>query len=137
MENFIYLDNAATTKPLKEAILEASVYNDAYFFNASSLYLGGVKNKSELNLIKSNFQSIIGDNFDVYFTSCGSESDNMAIFSYSNRGNIVTTLGEHSAVHNTLTELKNKGYDARFAKLNKDGSVDIESLLSLDRKSVV
>ena len=131
MENFIYLDNAATTKPLKEAILEASVYNDAYFFNASSLYLGGVKNKSELNLIKSNFQSIIGDNFDVYFTSCGSESDNMAIFSYSNRGNIVTTLGEHSAVHNTLTELKNKGYDARFAKLNKDGSVDIESLLSL------
>lgn len=131
MENLVYLDNAATTKPLKEALIKAQVYNEELFYNPSALYKMGVQNKTELTSIKETFKSIIGQNFDVIFTSCGSESDNTAIFSYSLRGNQVTSLGEHSAVHNPFLQLKNKGSDVRFAKLNKDGSVNVENLLSL------
>ena len=135
MCDLIYLDNAATTKPLKEALDSAQKFNEEYFYNPSSLYHGGVSNKSEILSAKETLKKMVGSNFNVIFTSCGTESDNTAIFSYSSRGNIVTTKGEHPAIYAPLNELKNKGYDVRFANINPDGSVDVEHLLSLIDKN--
>ncbi len=137
MGNILYFDNAATTKPLISAIEKASVYNTEKFYNASALYHNGLEISKELAYSRQIISRSISDDFDVIFTSCGTESDNTAIFSYCKRGNAVTTLGEHSAVHNAFTTLKNNGYDARFATLNKDGSVNINSLLSLIDKNTV
>ena len=136
-KNVIYLDNGATTKPYGEALEYAKKYYDDCFYNASALYSGGVDANKALKDARSVLNSVFGDNFEVIFTSCGSESDNTAVFSYARRGNVVTTLGEHSAIIKPVTELKNSGFDVRFALLNDDGSVNVENLLSLiDRFSL-
>ena len=131
MKNLIYLDNGATTKPSLTAISNAEKFNSELFYNPSALYHEGIFVSNEIKKAKQTFSNIFGDNFEVIFTSCGTESDNTAIFSYSKRGNIVTTLGEHSAIFVPATELKNSGRDVRFATLNSDGSVNIDSLVSL------
>ena len=133
----LYFDNAATTKPFKEAVEFAANYLDEDFYNPSALYSQGLKVKACLEEARKEIARAFGSGFDVIFTACGSESDNMAIKSYCRRGNAVTTLGEHSAVNNAFLELKQNGYDARFAEINRDGSVNIESLLSLIDKNTV
>jgi cysteine desulfurase len=127
----IYLDNAATTKPLTKALDSAKFINEEVYFNASARYHGGVMASNIVKTARENISKCIGSDFDVIFTSCGSEADNTAIYSYLRRGNAVTTLGEHSAVYEPFMDLKNKGYDSRFAKINIDGSVNEDSLLSL------
>lgn len=126
----IYLDNAATTKPLEKALKVAEEINTTLYFNPSARYKGGIKAKNIIDTARENIKKAFGSNFDVLFLSCGSEADNTAIFSYTKRGNAVTSLGEHSAVFEPFTALKNSGYDARFCKILKDGSVDVEDLLS-------
>lgn len=127
----IYLDNAATTKPLKNALIDANYINEELFYNPSSKYHGGVTASNVIKNARSVIQSAFGNNFEVIFTSCGSEADNMAIYSYLKRGNAVTSQGEHSAVYEPFIDLKNKGYDSRFAKIDKSGKVIEEDLLSL------
>ncbi len=131
MKKLIYLDNAATTMPLKSAVDKAEPYLYNGFFNPSAKYHGGIEAKNAIKQAKSTIEKIFGINYEVIFTSCGTESDNTAIYSYLKRGNAVTTQGEHSAIYEPFTALKNTGYDARFAKLNDDGSVNVENLLSL------
>ncbi|MBO7214645.1 MAG: aminotransferase class V-fold PLP-dependent enzyme, partial [Clostridia bacterium] len=101
------------------------------YFNPSAKYRGGIDASNVIKQAKNTFSKIFGGNFEVIFTSCGTESDNTAIFSYTKRGNAVTTLGEHSAVYAPLDMLKKAGQDIRFAKIKADGGVDVENLLSL------
>ena len=137
----IYLDNAATTKPSKTAFEKATAFVDAQFYNPSALYREGYFVQGELKKARSSLLSKIADEsfFELIFTSCGSESNNQAIFSFAKRGNAVTTAGEHSAVSAPFAELKLRGIDTRIAPLNEDGSVNVESLLSLvdDKTSFV
>ncbi len=133
----IYLDNAATTKPLKSALLEAQNLNEEVYFNPSARYHGGILASNIVKNARQSIENCLGGNFDVIFTSCGSEADNTAIFSYCKRGNAVTTLGEHSAVFEPFLKLKNDGFNSRFAKINSDGSVNEESLLSLIDENTV
>ena len=127
----IYLDNAATTKVDLTAFENSKKYLMEEYFNPSAKYHGGICALNAIKQAKESIAKIFGGNFEVIFTSCGTESDNTAIYSYSKRGNIVTTLGEHSAVFAPLDNLKKSGYDSRFAKINDDGSVNVEHLLSL------
>lgn len=130
----IYLDNAATTKPLQEAFEKARIYAEEKFYNPSALYNEGYAMQGELKTARSALLSKVADEsvFELIFTSCGTESDNQSIFSFARRGNAVTTAGEHSAVLAALTELKNRGVaEPRYAPLQKDGRVDVEKLLSL------
>jgi cysteine desulfurase len=129
----IYLDNAATTKPLHEAFERAQIFVEEKFYNPSALYNEGYALQGELKKARSVLLSKIADEsfFELIFTSCGTESDNQAIFSYAKRGNAVTTAGEHSAVSASFAELKNKGIETRFAPLCQDGRVDVEKLLAL------
>ena len=129
----IYLDNAATSKPDEECLKRAEkyLYND--YYNPSALYAEGYNIQIELREARKNILSLVatGGNFDMIFTSCGTEADNQAIFGGGKRGNVVTTLGEHSAVYSAVNELKQRGIEVRFAKLNSDGSVNIDDLISL------
>lgn len=130
----IYLDNAATTKPNENAIKQAEKYLFENFYNPSAMYKEGHEVQSELKTARLNLLSCVANesDFEVIFTSCGTESDNQAIFSFAKRGNVVTTEGEHSAVYASFLELKNKGIaQPRFAPLLSDGRVDVEKLVQL------
>lgn len=129
----IYLDNAATTKPDEECVKSAEKYLLSEYFNPSALYAEGYNLHLDLKNTRSRILSHIADdnNFSLIFTSCGTEADNHAIFGGGKRGNVVTTLGEHSAVISAVNELKQRGTEVRLAKLNNDGSVNVEHLLSL------
>ncbi len=130
----IYLDNAATTKPLAMAFERAKVYALEKFYNPSALYNEGYAMQGELKKARSALLCKIADEtaFEFIFTSCGTEADNQAIFSFARRGNAVTTAGEHSAVSSAFQELKTRGVaEPRFAPLDKDGKVNVEKLLSL------
>ena len=138
----IYLDNAATTKPLASAIERAQVFLTEKYYNPSALYKEGFALQSELKKARSVLLNKVADeiNYEVIFTSCGTESDNQAIFSFARRGNAVTTEGEHSAVLAAFHELKTRGVvEARYAPLQQDGKVDVERLLALidDKTSFV
>lgn len=129
----IYLDNAATTQPSRQAFEKAQTYATERYYNPSALYKEGYAMQSELKTARSVLLSKIADEkaFEWVFTSCGTESDNQAIFSFARRGNAVTTAGEHSAVSAAFAELKNRGIEIRFAPLEKDGRVNVEKLLAL------
>ncbi|MBO5480875.1 MAG: cysteine desulfurase [Clostridia bacterium] len=130
----IYLDNAATTKPSVSAFDKARVFVTERYFNPSALYNEGFALQSELKKARSALLSPVADEsaFELIFTSCGTEADNQAIFSFARRGNVVTTAGEHSAVFAAFAELKNRGaVETRIAPLNKDGSVDVDALCAL------
>ncbi len=130
----IYLDNAATTKPSLNALKKAEVFVTEKFHNPSALYTEGFSLQGELKDARLALLSKIADTsaFELIFTSCGTESDNQAIFSFARRGNAVTTQGEHSAVSASFAELKNRSaVETRFAPLQADGSVNVEKLLSL------
>lgn len=137
----IYFDNAATTKPDEECLKKAEKYLLNEFYNPSALYAEGHKVHLDLKSAAQDILSLIADeeNFSLIFTSGGTESDNQAVFCAGKRGNVVTTLGEHSAVFSAVNELKQRGIEVRFANLNSDGSVNVEHLLSLidDKTSLV
>ena len=138
----IYLDNAATTQPCEEAFERAKSYITEKFYNPSALYKEGFALQGELKKARSVLLSKIADegSFELVFTSCGTESNNQAIFSFARRGNAVTTAGEHSAVSTPFAELKTRGVaEPRIAPLLKNGKVDVEKLLSLidDKTSFV
>ncbi len=134
----IYLDNAATTKPLPSALKEAEKFNEDSFFNPSALYRGGLENNKAINAAREYLLKSLGaTSHECIFTSCGSESDNQAIFSFAKRGTLVTTLGEHAAVYKSFSELKNRGFDVKFVSLNKNGSVNEDELLETVAKNNV
>ena len=129
----IYLDNAATTRPDEGAVQAALHFIQDDFFNPSALYREGFAVHKELEAARKNILSLIASpaEYELIFTGSGSEGDNQALFCTATRGNIVTTAGEHAAIYNCARELQKRGLDVRFAKLNRDGSVDADDLLSL------
>lgn len=132
MEKLRYFDHAATTPTKEEVIKEMLPYFHLNFGNASSLYTIGRKSKKAVEESRQKVARVINATpKEIYFTSCGSESDNLAIkgVAYANRekGNhIITTKIEHPAVLHTCQKLERQGF--RVTYLN----VDTEGLISLD-----
>ena len=136
----IYFDNAATTKPLNSALEFASKFNKDSFYNPSALYQNGIENLKAVKDTKSLVLRTLGlspNDYEVIFTSCGSESDNQAIFCSVKKGLFVTSLGEHSAVYKSFNELKNRGNNVYFCTLNKDGSVNLDDLFNFIKNNPV
>ena len=134
----IYFDNAATTRPSKIAVEKARTYIEDSYYNPSALYSGGLNCAREIRNAKENLLKKIGaTSHELIFTSCGSESDNQAIFCSVKRGVFLTTKGEHSAVYKSFLELKNRGISIEFIDINPDGTVDKEKLLTTVKNNQV
>ena len=129
----IYLDNAATTRPDKEATEAALCYLEDAFYNPSAKYKEAFAVHGSVEEARRTLLACIAprSGWELVFTGCGTEADNQALFSAARRGNLVTTAGEHAAVYATAKELGLRGIEVRFARLLADGSVDAEHLLSL------
>ncbi len=129
-----YFDNAATTQ-LDSSLAELwKKYSCESYFNpsASSDHSTEVFKAIEDARIKVA-KSLGADADEIYFTSGGTESDNLAILGAvgAKKGNIVTSRVEHPAVYNTIKYLKNKGIEIRYADLDGEGAAKEESIRSL------
>ena len=120
MEGVKYFDHAATTKLDEQVLNEMLPYLLENYGNASALYSLGRTAKEGILLSKMRVAASINCNTnEVYFTSGGSESDNLAIkgiaIANSRFGNhIITTKIEHPAVLNTCKSLEKIGYKVTY-----------------------
>ncbi len=137
----IYFDNAATSRPDEASVKQAEKFLLNDFYNPSALYKNGHRIQLEIKSSAENILQTVADCeiFSLIFTSCGTEADNQAVFCAGKRGNVVTTLSEHSAVFSAVNELKQRGIEVRFANLTSEGKTDVDHLLSLvdDKTSLV
>ena len=137
----IYLDHAATT-PINEDVLQAMFpYLTENYGNASSLYTIGRKSRKAVEESREKIANIIGaDKDEIYFTSCGSESDNLAIkgVAYANKGkHIITSKIEHPAVLITCKKLEKKGYDVSYINVDENGVIKLDELKKEIRKDTI
>lgn len=129
MSNYVYLDNAATTKVLEEAIEVNDKYQRELFFNPSALYQNAINVARDIKSARQVIASVLGvDESTLVFVSSGSESDNQALLcSHKKHGSrVIISASEHSAVYNSAMELKQRGYDVCIAPTDSSGRV-IES----------
>jgi cysteine desulfurase len=144
LENFIYLDNSATTKPCETAIekINDALYNG--WGNPSSLYDFGIKAEMVINDVREKVADTIGANSnEIFFTSGGTESNNLAIMGTANalkrRGNkIITTTIEHPSVLNTVNHLKETGFEVIKIKPEPSGNVDAKKIIDqIDQNTIL
>lgn len=136
----IYLDNAATTKPSEIAVEKAQKFLKSDFFNPSALYRGGLSCAGSIKEAKDSILKNLGlssRDYEVMFTSCGTESDNYAVFCSVKRGVFVTDKGEHSAVFKSFEELSRQKKEIHFISLNFDGSVNVGELFDYVKNNKV
>ena len=130
----IYLDNAATT-PLLPEVKEAMLpFLDQVFGNPSSTHSFGRQAKSAIELARKEISQLIHANpGEIYFTSGGTEANNMALnLAVDNLEieTIITSPIEHHSVLHCVEGLKDK-VNIRYVKLNNDGVIDLEHLEEL------
>lgn len=139
-----YFDHSATT-PVDKRVLEKMLpYFRENFANPSAIYSIGKNNKEIINIYRSKIASILNcKSNEIYFTSCGSESDNMIIkgIAYANRnkGNhIITSTIEHPAVLNTCKTLEKNGFRVTYLRPNSKGIINIQDVKkSINRYTIL
>lgn len=130
-----YFDHAATTAVREEVLKEMIPYFNLNYGNASALYSVGREAKRGLDKARLRVAEAINCNpHEIYFTSCGSESDNLALkgVAYANRhkGNhIITSKIEHHAVLNSCKTLEKQGFRVTYLNVDKDGMIDMSQLM--------
>lgn len=139
----IYLDNASTTPVCEEcAEIAYSVMKDHYG-NPSSTHTLGRDAASILKNARGQVSAALGSKpQEVYFTSCGSESDNWAIIrgarlrSHEGR-HIISSQIEHDAVRKSLDYLESEGYEITRLKPDQTGSIHIQDVLEQVRSDTI
>lgn len=137
MKRRIYFDNAATTC-LDRRVLDAMMpYFDVCYGNASSLHTFGTKAKQALDQSRSVIAKSLGsDPGEIFFTSGGTESNNMALkgiaLANRNRGkHIIVSSIEHDCILNTCKWLEKQGFYVSYLPVDSYGVVDISRLSEL------
>lgn len=129
----IYLDNAATTKPCAAAV-KAMLESAKEFANPSSLHGAGFSVEKLIDKSKEAIsEKLNADKNMIFFTSGGTEANNLAIFGTANalkrRGKrIITSQIEHPSVLEACRKLEKEGFDVVYIKAGNDGIVDTEQI---------
>ena len=127
-----YLDNSATTRVSETVAAEVARVMTETYGNPSSLHSLGIRAEEVLESSRSAVSKAIGaDSDELYFTSGGTEANNLAILGavewLKRRGNkIVTTAVEHSSVDETMRWLDCKGVEVVYIKPDKNGHITAE-----------
>lgn len=136
MQKIRYFDHAATTAVREEVLKEMLPYFSLDFGNASSIYSLGRHNKKIIENSREKVAKAINANTkEIYFTGCGSESDNLAIkgvaYANKNKGkHIITTKIEHHAVLNSCETSERQGFNVTYLNVNENGFINLEELES-------
>ncbi len=132
----IYMDHAATT-PVAPEVVEAMLpYFSERYGNASSLHHKGREAADALDQARETLAGILGCRpSEIIFTSCGTESDNLAIrgvaFAQAERGkrHLITSSVEHHAVSHTMEQLEKKfGFEVTYLPVDRYGRVSPEDV---------
>lgn len=143
MERLIYLDHGATTKVDDRVLNKMLPYFSINYGNASSAYFLGRRNKRIIEESRNIVADCIGaSSKEIYFTSCGSESDNLALkgiaYANKNRGkHIITSKIEHPAILNTCKTLEKQGFEVTYLNVDNKGFVKLEELENAIRKDTI
>ena len=139
----VYLDNAATTKMDDRVLEEMLPYLKDNYGNPSSAYKIGRDNKEIIEKARKEVADMLNaKQSEIYFTSGGSEADNMALKGIA-LGNadigkhIITSEIEHPAVLDTCKELEREGFEISYVKVNNSGIVNLEDLEKKIRKDTI
>ena len=131
--HLIYLDHAASTPVLQEIIDEMIPYLGDLYGNPSSIHTYGIKSKIAIQIARRRVASLIGAKpKEIFFTSGGTESDNLALKGISksirnyqnNKNHIITSSIEHDAILETCHYLEKNGFTVTYLNVNKKGVVD-------------
>ena len=143
MENIIYLDHAATTKIDDVVLKEMLPYLSYNYGNASSLYSIGKTSKQAMDRARVQVANAIGCSAEeIYFTSCGSESDNLAIKGIADANkrygkHIIKSNIENPAVLETCKSLERAGYEVSYVPVMENGIIDVKALSKLIRRDTI
>lgn len=130
----IYLDNSATTRPCRACVEAMNDMLTDCWGNPSSVHGLGIEAERRLKAARASVAAAMGAEPErVFFTSCGTEADNWAIFSAAERlgkrgRHIVTTAVEHHAVLNPMQKLAAQGFDVTFLQPDESGFVSAQQL---------
>jgi cysteine desulfurase len=140
----VYLDNAATTPLDKEVIKEMCKVMENQFGNPSSIHAHGREVRSVVEKARKTVANLLNTSpAEIFFTSGGTEADNMAIRCGIDHGitHAVTSKIEHHAVLHTLEALAQEGIiKLSFVNINEKGSIDLvhlEEILKTHPKTFV
>jgi cysteine desulfurase len=126
----VYFDNNATT-PVDQEVLTAMLpYFSADYGNAASIHSFGQLTRAAVERARDSVAALLGAKpSEVAFTSCGTESNNLAIFGItgtatSEHKHVITTQIEHSAALNPCQALAQRGFEVTFLPVSRAGVVD-------------
>lgn len=138
-----YLDNSATTKVSETAAKKVYKMMTENYGNPSSLHTRGIKAEDELISARYSIAKALGvTSAEIYFTSGGTEANNLAVFGTVNRlkkrGNkIVTTAFEHSSVYESVKHLEENGFQTVYVKPDENGHFSIEDFENAIDKNTI
>ena len=134
MEQFVYADNAATTK-LSPAVLEAMMpYLTEEYGNPSSLYRFGNHAKRAIEQARKEVADVLGaEPFEILFTGCGTEADNwvkeiMRSLKARGKNHFITSAVEHHALLHSAQRLQKEGFEVTFIPVDREGQIDPEQV---------
>lgn len=134
-KRFVYADNAATTAVSEEVLQAMLPFYIENYGNPSSIYSVGRTAKTALEVARADIATCLGANAnEIYFTGCGTESDNWAIKSAAKmlkakgKTHIISSAFEHHAVLHPLQELEKEGFTVTYLDVHENGIVRPEEL---------
>ena len=143
MEKPVYLDYNATTPTDTKVAAEMLPYLQAHFGNPSSSYLIGKQNKEAVERARAQVAELINcQPEEIFFTSCATESNNLAIkgiaWANSDKGrHVITSSIEHPAVTEVCKYLSLQGFDITYLPVNQYGRIDPEDVENAIRKDTI
>ena len=129
----VYVDNNATTKVAPEVLEVMLPYFSEFYGNPSSMHFFGGQVQKKINEAREQVADLLeAEPSEIVFTSCGTESDNAAIFgtldSYPAKRHFITSRVEHPAIMNVSTYLSRKGYRVIEISVDREGRLDLDEL---------
>ncbi len=134
MNREVYLDNSATTRPFDDILEEVGQTVGNSYGNPSSLHNKGLDSEKILKDARSKVANSLGVNSgEIFFTSGGTESNNIAILgavraNEKRLGTIITSMIEHSSVLGVFRYLEKQGHKVKYLPVDKDGIISLEIL---------
>ena len=140
LKTTVYLDNAATTKVSDNVFNVMLPYLKEEYGNPSSIYTLGRNSAIAVNKARKQVADALGcEEAEVFFTGCGSESDNWAIKSTARmmaqkgKKHIITSVFEHHAVLHSLASLEKEGFEVTYLPVYSNGIVKVEDVAAAIR----
>ena len=143
MDKLSYMDNAATTFVDKRVFEAMTPYLTDRCFNPSSIYDGAQDVHADLDKAREIIAKTIGaSSKEIFFTACGTESDNWALKGVAHANvekgkHLITSKIEHHAILHSMDALKKEAYDVTFLDVDENGLVDVKKLEEAIRPDTV